>query len=240
MSLAPGTCRIEGGGALEVDLGVGEVGQDEDLVAPGERHDLLVEIQVDHLGRGVGGKVQHQRGRRRHRMPDRARELGQQVAARHHRHVADRGAGDDEAVGMDRVARIGRQDHVARRGDRLGEVGEALLGAERDHDLGLGVELDPEAARIVARLRPAQPRNAARHRIAMGARIARRLDQLLDDRRRRRLVGIAHAEVDDVAPGRPGLRLHRVDLAEHVRRQAADPVKNLFAHRDPRRDDVRW
>ena len=35
----------------------------------------------------------------------------------------------------------------------------------------------------------------------------RGLDQLVDDVRRRRAVGIAHAEVDDVLAGAPGLSI---------------------------------
>ena len=59
----------------------------------------------------------------------------------------------------------------------------------------------------------------------MGARVLHRLDQLGDDVRRRRAVGIAHAEVDDVLAGAARLRLGRVDLGEHVGRQAADAVE---------------
>ncbi len=55
--------------------------------------------------------------------------------------------------------------------------------------------------------------------------LARDLGQLVDDVLRRRSVGIAHAEVDDVlaAPARGGL--HRVDLGEDVGRKALDSVK---------------
>ena len=70
------------------------------------------------------------------------------------RHVADRGAGDDEAVGVDRVARVGHQDHVARRGDRLGEVGEALLGAQGH---ARPRSRDRAARRSAARSRPPAP-----------------------------------------------------------------------------------
>ena len=65
--------------------------------------------------------------------------------------------------------------------------------------------------------------------IAVGARLAERLLQLLDDMRRRRQVGIAHAEIDDVGAGVARRRLGAVDLLEHVGRQAPDAVK--FFHR---------
>ena len=45
------------------------------------------------------------------------------------RHMADHAAGDDEAIGVDRIGRVGADDHVAGRGQRLGEVGEPLLGS---------------------------------------------------------------------------------------------------------------
>ena len=74
-------------------------------------------------------------------------------------------------------------------------------------------------------MRAAQARNAARRRIAVGARHRDRLDQLLDDMRRRRHVRIAHAEIDDVGAARARLRLQPVDLLENVGRQAPDAVK---------------
>ena len=66
-----------------------------------------------------------------------------------------------------------------------------------------------------------------RHGIAVGARVLHRLDQLGDDMRRRRAVGVAHAEVDDVLCRCPCLGLGRVHLGEDVGRQAADAVEFL-------------
>ncbi len=63
----------------------------------------------------------------------------------------------------------------------------------------------------------------------MRLRIADRLDQLLDDMRRRRHVGIAHAEIDDVLAFRARLRLELVHALENVRRQTLYAVE-LFAH----------
>ena len=134
-----------------------------------------------------------------------------------------------EAEGVDRIARIGHQHDVARRGDRLRDVGEAFLGAERGDDLGVGIELHAEAALVIGGLRAAQAGNAARGRIAVGARLAQRLLQLLDDMRGRRQIRIAHAEVDDVGARIAGARLGPVHLLEHIGRQTADAVK--FFHR---------
>ena len=69
-----------------------------------------------------------------------------------------------EAEGVDRVARVGHQHHVARRRDRLRHVGEAFLGAERGDDLGLGIELHAEAAVVIGGLGPAQPGDARARR----------------------------------------------------------------------------
>jgi hypothetical protein len=128
---------------------------------------------------------------------------------------------------VDRIARVWHQHHVAGRGDRLRHVGEALLRAERGDDLRLGLELDAEAAGVIASLGPEQARNALGGRVAIRARLAHRLDQLVDDVLGRRLVGIAHAEIDDVRPASSGRRLQPVDLGENVRWQSLDAVKIL-------------
>ncbi|MNT70313.1 hypothetical protein D3C72_2086810 [compost metagenome] len=77
------------------------------------------------------------------------------------RNRADDAAGHQEAEGMDRIGRVRAEHHVARRGDRLGHVGKAFLRAERRHDLGVGVELDVEAAGVIGGLGAAQAGNAA-------------------------------------------------------------------------------
>ena len=119
--------------------------------------------------------------------------------------------------------------HVARRGDRLRHVGEALLGAQRGDDLRLGVELHAEAARVVGGLRLAQARNALGCGIAVGARLGHRLDELVDDVLGRGHVGVAHAEIDDVGAAGPRRGLEAVDLGEDVGRQALDAME-FFDH----------
>ena len=126
---------------------------------------------------------------------------------------------------MDRIGRVRRQHHVARRRDRLRHVGEALLRAERRHDLRLGIELHPESARVIAGLRAPQPRDALRRRIAVGARLADGLDELVDDMLRRRQIGVAHAEIDNVGAAGARLGLELVDLLEDIGRQAPHAVE---------------
>ena len=198
-----------------------------------EIDDRGIEVEIDDLRRGIRRIVQHQRDRLRHRVAHRALERRQKLLERgaaRHRDVAHRAAGDDEAVGMDRIAGVGHQHDVARRGDRLREIGETFLRAQRDDDLVLGIELDAEAARIVGRLRLAQAGDAARRRVAVGARVAGGLGELGHDMRRRRQVGIAHAEIDHVLAGGAGARLHGVHFREHVRRQALQPMEFRIVH----------
>ena len=152
------------------------------------------------------------------------------IGRRIRRHRAHDAAGHQKAEGVDRIGRIGPQHHVARRGDRLRHVGEALLRAQRDDDLGLGIELHPEAAVVIGGLGAAQAGDAPGRGIAVGARLADRLDQLVDDVPGRGKVGVAHAEVDDVGAGGAGLGLELVDLLEDVRRQPPHPVE--FGHRE--------
>ena len=54
---------------------------------------------------------------------------------------------------------------------------------------------------------------------------AGRLGELLDDVRRRRQVGIAHAEIDDVGAGGARARLQAIDLLEDIRRQTPHAMK---------------
>src|SRR5712691_11522304 len=59
--------------------------------------------------------------------------------------------------------------------------------------------------------------------------VLHRLDQLGDDMWRGRPVGVAHAEVDDVATRGAGLCLQRVDFGKDIGRQTLDAVE-LFGH----------
>ncbi len=52
-----------------------------------------------------------------------------------------------------------------------------------------------------------------------------RLDQLVDDMLRRRQVGIAHAEIDDIGAARSRIGLEAVHFREDIGRQALDAVK---------------
>ncbi len=200
------------------------------LVLLRERHQLLVEVEARHV-RGRVRRIAHHHGDRlRDRMRDRALEDREELRRRVRRHRADHAARHQEAEGVDRVARVGHQHDVARRGDRLRDIGEAFLRAQRGHHLGVRIELHAEAARVIGGLRTAQARDALGGRIAVGARLAERLLDLLDDVSGRRQIGIAHAEIDDIRAGVPRRGLGAVHGLEHVRRQALDAVE-LFHRR---------
>ena len=126
---------------------------------------------------------------------------------------------------MARVVAFAREHDVARRGDRLGEVGKALLGPEGDNDLAVRVEIDPEAALVISRLGLSEARNAAAGGIAVRVGLGRHFGKLGDDMLRRGAIGIAHAEIDDVFSARSSRGLHRIHLREDVGRQALDAIE---------------
>ena len=148
---------------------------------PREQDEVLVEVERgDHRGR-VGGIADDHRDRLRDRVDDRALERDEELRRRLDRHRANDAARHQEAEGVDGIGRVGHQHDVARRGDRLRHVGEALLRTEGDDDLRLRIELHAEAARVIAGLGAAQAGDALRGGIAVGARLADRLDELVDD-----------------------------------------------------------
>jgi hypothetical protein len=158
-------------------------------------------------------------------MLDRVLQGDEKFRRRLRRNRADDAASHEEAESVNGVARIGHEDDVARRGDRLRHVGEAFLRAQRGDDLRIRIELHTEAALVIGRLGAPQAGNAAGRRITVGSRLADGFLQLLDDMRGRRQVRIAHAEIDDICPGIACDRLRLVDDFENVRGETADAVK---------------
>src|SRR5262249_3046552 len=99
--------------------------------------------------------------------------------------------------------------------------------------LAVGIELDRVAPPVPIAHRDAELVDAARHRVAMVLRFAHRLDQLLDHVRRRRAVGVAHREVDDVLAPPPRALLQSTDDVEDVGRESLDAWE-IHACRHPR------
>jgi hypothetical protein len=180
-----------------------------DPVLAGDVDDLLEEVQLHALGGRIAREVQHQHLGLRPGVLDRALQLLEEVHVRRQPHVAHVGTGDDEAVGVDRIGRIGHQHRVPgpHGGERqMGEpslepmVTIASLSGSRDIE-AIAIPVDrSRGAGAGCRARPSSDGCPCG---------ARRLDQLVDDVLGGRLVRIAHPEVDDVlAPGsRLGLQL---------------------------------
>ena len=126
---------------------------------------------------------------------------------------------------MDRIGRIGHQDHVTGTGDGLRQIGQSFLGPDRDNRLGFGIKGHTEPGLVVAGQRFPETGNTTRIRIPMGARVLDRFDQLLHDMRRGRQIGISHAEIDDIRSRRPRRRLHRVHFSENVWGQPSNAVE---------------
>ena len=113
---------------------------------------------------------------------------------------------------------------------------EALLGADGVDDLGVGVELDAEAAQVEVGDGLAQLRDAPARRVAVVAGVVRRLGQLVDgDRRATGRSGLPKPRSITSLAGSPGLDLQPIDDGEDVRRQRGDPAELHGAHGSPRR-----
>src|SRR5262252_4460221 len=229
--------------ALEIDLRVGEIREDDEVELLCELHHLGIEVEPDRHRRWIGGIAQHHGQRLGDRVLhcplDAAQEGGLRIGARellgpcargpNDGDVADGGAGDDEAELVNGIGRARHQDHVAWRRDCLRHVGKALFGAERGYHLRLGVELYAEAAGVVGGLGLAKSWYPLGGRVAIGARFGHRLNQLVDDVLGRGHVRVAHAKIDDVGAAGPRRSLEAVDFGEDVGGQALDAME-FFDH----------
>ncbi len=184
--------------AVVDDVGIGQVVHDHHVVLLGQRHHALEEVQLDALRGRVGGETENHHARLGNRFADRPFQLVEEIDARHQRHRAHLGAGDHRTVDVDRIARVGHEDGVAMVEGRQHQVRQAFLGADGDDGFAFRVDLHVVAVAVPVRDGPAQARDAARGGVAMGVFALGDGAELLDDMRRGRPVGIAHAQVDDV------------------------------------------
>lgn len=99
---------------------------------------------------------------------------------------------------MDREGRVGHDRGIT--GPQHGQAGvaEAFLAADAGDDLAVGVEAGPEFAFVLGGHLLAEVVDALAGGIALVARVAGGLDQLVDDHLRRGVQRIAHAQIDDV------------------------------------------
>ena len=186
-----------------------------------EGDEIPVEIERGHIGGRVRRIADDQRDGLRDRMGDRPLGGRKERRRRLGGNRANDAAGHQEAEGVDRIAGVRHQHHVARRGDGLRHVGEAFLRAERRDHLRIGIELHAEAALVIAGLGATQAGDALGRGIAVGAGFSHRLDKLVDDVLGGLQVRIAHAEIDDVGAPCPCRCLDAIELLENVRRQDA-------------------
>ena len=126
---------------------------------------------------------------------------------------------------VDRVARRRDERRVAGLDERPHEVDEALLGAHRRDHLGLGIQLDSEAAPVEVGAGRAELRDALRGGVAVVVRLRGGLLELRDGHLGRGQVGIAEPEVDDVVACAAQLERQLADHREHVRRQPVEPAE---------------
>src|SRR5581483_5856207 len=205
--------------AVEGEIGIREVVHEHDLLLTGEIDEPL---QVAEL-RARRGRVVRKRREQDARL--RLRRLPRLPHALHvvqRRHALDGRAGEAGSEEVDGIARARHERGVAGTEQHPQQVDEALLRAECEGRLRLGVELDPVALAVQLANGGAQVRQSAAGRVAMVARDERRLAQLLDGDLRRRHIRIAEAEVDDILAGSAKLELEPLHLRERVRRERVD------------------
>ena len=77
--MAPGTCSTEGGGiVVEIDLGIGEIGEDDEIELLGQLHRLRIEVEADRHSRRVRRVAQHHGQRLGDRVLDRPLDAAQE------------------------------------------------------------------------------------------------------------------------------------------------------------------
>ena len=101
---------------------------------------------------------------------------------------------------------------------RIEESGLSIVAMKR-------IQLDPETALVIIRLRAPEAGDSLGLGIAMRARLGGNFAQFVDDMLGRRLVRIAHAKVDNVAPGLPRGMPHRVDFGDDIGGHAFDTIE---------------
>ena len=137
------------------------------------------------------------------------------------------GRGQGDGVDVDGEARCGDQGRVAGTEQGQAHVAEALLGTDRGDDLLIGIEADAEPLLVSDGHLAPQVVDAVGHAVAMVARVARGLAELVDDPFLGRIGGVAHPQVDHVDPVPPLAVLQLVDPAEQVRGEVANAGGDL-------------
>jgi len=152
------------------------------------------------------------------------------IAIIRHGQAADISPCDHESIGMHRITGVRYQDHVARLGQCHGQMRQTLLGTHGDDGLVVWIQDHAIAVPIPVADGTAQTGNAPGLGVAMGTPAPCHFLQLGDHMGRRCLIGIAHAEVDDVlAPG-PGSPAPFIDRPQDIGRQPFYTSKAMLRH----------
>ena len=163
----------------------------------------------------------------RNRSSRRSRKVGR-VRHRHHARVP---LGHNDAVLVNGIAGIRRDHGVARAYDGEQQVGEGVLGADGDDRFLVRVEFHTVVALVAVGDLLAQPADAARHRVAVIARVACGLDELVDDGRGVAPSGLPIPRSITSILGGARSRFHLVDDGEDVGRQLLNAIKLVCAFR---------
>ena len=152
---------------VEVDLGVGIVVADQDVVRPAEGGQPLEEIR---RGRGRGRIVRIVHVHQAHAgeiLSVEGREVWEPTGLGRQGIVAGNAARQDRASLVGRIPRVRAQDLVPRVHERQMDVADALLGSDQREDLALGIEDDSEAVPVPIGEGSAQLRHAAKGGVMM-------------------------------------------------------------------------
>ena len=192
----------------------------EDVVGARVLDDALEEPLGNHRAGGVVGVVEvHELRAPGHLLVD-GGQVGDEAMLGLQRHQHRLRARQPRPARVHRIAGIRGQGVVARVQEGQVEVEDRLLGADRGHDLALGVQAHVEAPLIEVAHGGAEVLAPTVARVAMGLGLADGLLHRLDDQRRRRPVGVADAEADHVDSRRALLGDLALQLRERIRRDA--------------------
>ncbi len=207
--------------AVEGDVGVGEVVHEHELALPGQVDELLHQLGGGDLGRRIVREGDDDRPRRGLRGADGVLDRLQRVRPVE-AGVENGRAGKPGSDEVDRVARARDDRAVAAFEQDPHQVGEAFLGADRAHDVLVGIELDAVALGVALADGLTQVRQPAAGRVAVVDGFGGGLGELVDGDRRRGNVGVAEAEVDHVVAVAPQLAFELVDGRKDVGREIVD------------------
>ena len=122
--------------AVECQIGIGQIVDDDEAMLLGRFDDALKKIQLDHLGRRVMRKADDQHLRLGPGLPDRFFEMAEELFAGGQRNTAQIAAGQNNGILMNRIGRARTKHHIAGIDGRPGEMGQSFFSADGDDGFG--------------------------------------------------------------------------------------------------------